>query len=64
MTAMQERCRQCVRPLKEPTLPVHTSESNGSGSSQLVGGAPPVPDAQEGVMEQEMPRVNAARPHR
>ena len=45
-------------------LPVHANESSGSGSSQLVGGAPPVPEAQEGVMEQEMPRVNAARLHR
>ena len=61
---MQERRRQHVWPLEEPTLPVHASESNGSGSSQLVGGAPPVPEAQEGVMEQEMPRVNAARLHR
>ena len=61
---MQERCRQRIWPLEEPTLTVHKSESNGSGSSQLVGGAPPVPEAQEGVVEQEMPRVNVARPHR
>ena len=33
----------------------------GSGLLQLVGGAPPVPEAQEGVVEQEMPRVNVAR---
>ena len=36
----------------------------GSGSSQLVGGVPPIPEAQEGVAEQETPRANAARPHR
>ena len=34
------------------------------GSSQLVGGVPPVPEAQDGVAELEMPRVNAARPLR
>ena len=44
-TATQERCRQCVRPLKEPILPVHVSKSMGSGSSQLVGGIPPLPEA-------------------
>ena len=44
-TAMQERRRQCIRPLEQPTLPVHASESMGSGSSQLVGGVPPVPEA-------------------
>ena len=64
VTAMQERCRQCIWPLEQPALPVHASESTGSGSSQLVGGVPPVPEAQEGVVEQEMPRVNAARPRR
>ena len=48
MTAMQERHRQCIWPLKQPALPVHASESTGSGSSQLVGGVPPVPEAQEG----------------
>ena len=64
MTAAQERCRQHIRPLEQPALPVHVSESTGSGSSQLVGGVPPVPEAQEGAVEQEMPRVSVARPHR
>ena len=64
MTAVQERHRQCVRPLEEPILLVHVSESTGSGSLQLVGGVPPVPEAQDAVMELEMPRVNAARPRR
>ena len=36
----------------------------GYGSLQLVGGVPPVPEAQERVAEPEMPRVNAARPCR
>ena len=63
-TATQERCRQHVRPLEEPILPVHASESMGSRSSQLVGGVPPVPEAQEGAVEPETPRVNVARPHR
>ena len=40
---------------------MHASKSAGSGSSQLVGGVPPVPEAQDAVMELEMPRVNAAR---
>ena len=44
-------CRQCIWPLEQPALPVHASESTGSGSSQLVGGVPPVPEAQEGVVE-------------
>ena len=30
---------------------VHVSESTGSGSSQLMGGVPPVPEAQEGAVE-------------
>ena len=63
-TAMQERCRQCNWSLKQPALPVHIGESTGSGSSQLVGGVPPVPEAQEGVLEQDTPRVNVARPRR
>ena len=61
---MQERCRQCIQPLKQPALPAHASESMGSGLSQLVGGVPPVPEAQDGAVEQEMPRVSVARPHR
>ena len=49
---------------QQSALPVHMSESMGSGSSQLVDGVPPVPEAQEGAVEQEMPRVSVARPHR
>ena len=37
------------------------SKSTGSESLQLVGGIPTVPEAQEGVTEPEMPRLNAAR---
>ena len=64
MTAAQERCQQQVRPLEEPVLPVQANESTHSRSSQLVGGIPTLPEAQEGATEQEMPRTNAARPRR
>ena len=60
--AMQERCRQHIQPLEQPALPFHMSESASSGSSQLGGGVPPVPEAQDGVVELETPRVNVARP--
>ena len=63
-TAAQERCWQRVRPLEEPVLPVPANESTSSGSSQLVGGIPTLPEAQEGVTEQEMPHTNTARPCR
>ena len=61
-TAMQEKRMQCVRPLEEPILPVQVNKSTSSGSSQLVGGAPPVPEVQQGVTEPEMQRLNVARP--
>ena len=64
VTAVQERHRQRVRPLEEPVLPVQANESTSSGSSQLVGGIPTLPEAQEGATEQETPRMNAARPRR
>ena len=64
VAAVQERCRQRVRPLEEPVLPVPVNESTSSGSSQLVGGIPTVPETQEGATEQETPRLNAARPRR
>ena len=64
MMAAQERCRQCIQPQEQPTLPIHLTRSGSSGSSQLVGGVPPVPEAQEGAVEQETPRVNVARLHR
>ena len=63
-TAAQERRRQRVRPLEEPVLPVPANESTSSGSSQLMGGIPTIPETQEGATEQEMPRMNAARPCR
>ena len=50
--------------MEEPVLPVQANKSTSSGSSQLVGGAPPVPEAQEQVMESEVPRLNVARPCR
>ena len=62
--AAQERHRQWVRPLEEPVLPVQANESTSSGSSQLVGGIPTLPEAQEGATELETPRTNAARPRR
>ena len=61
---MQEKQRQHVQSLEEPILPVLVNESTSSGSLQLVGGVPPVPEVQEGVMEPEMPRLNVARPCR
>ena len=65
MAATQERHRQHGFDLfEEPILPVQANESTSSGSSQLVGGVPTVPEAQEGVMELEMPRLNVARPCR
>ena len=63
-TVAQEKQRQCVQPMEEPVLPVQANKSTSSGSSQLVGGAPPVPEAQEGVTESGMPRLNVARPCR
>ena len=64
MMATQERCRQCIRPHEQPALPIHVGESASSGSSQLVGGVSPVPEAQDGAVEPETPRVNVARPRR
>ena len=64
MTAAQERCRQCIRPQEQPSLPIHLTRSASSRSSQLVGRVCPVPEAQEETAEQETPRVNAARLHR
>ena len=62
--ATQERHRQHIQHQEQPTLPIHSTQSASSGSLQLVGGVPPVPEAQEETAEQETPRVNAARPHR
>ena len=60
--AAQERHRQCIQPQEQPTLPIHVTGSTSSGSSQLVGGVPPVPEAQEGAAEAETPKVNAGKP--
>ena len=62
--AAQERCRQHIQTWEQPRLPIHMMGSGSSRSSQLVGGVPPVQEAQEGTAEPETPRVNAARPHR
>ena len=64
MTAAQERCRQCIQPQEQPTLPIHLMGSGSCRSLQLVGRVPPVPEAQEGTAEQVTPKVNAARPCR
>ena len=62
MTAMQERCRQCIRPQEQPALPIHVSGSASSGSSQLVGGVPPSSRGSGwSAVEPETPRVNVAR---
>ena len=64
VTAAQERCRQCIRPQEQPTLPIHLTRSASSRSSQLVCRVPPVPEAQEETAEQETPRINVTRPCR
>ena len=43
---------------------MQANESTSSRSSQLVGGIPTLPEAQEGATELETPRTNAARPRR
>ena len=58
VTAAQERRRQHIRPQEQPILPIHLTQSASSRSSQLVGGVPVVPEAQEVIVEQETPRVN------
>ena len=55
---------QCIRTQEQPSLPIQATGSASSGLSQLVGRVPPIPEAQEGVAEQETPRVNADRPCR
>ena len=63
-TAAQERCRQCIRTQEQPSLPIHVMGSASSGSSQLVGRVPSIPEAQDGAVEQEKPRVSVGRPCR
>ena len=44
-TAAQERCRQHIQTLEQPSLPIHMAGSASSGSSQqLVGRVPPIPE--------------------
>ena len=47
-----------------PSLPIHMTGSGSSRSSQLVGGVPPIPEVQDGTVEQETPRVSAGKLHR
>ena len=63
-TAAQERHRQCIQTQEQPSLPIDVAGSASSGSSQLVGGVPPIPEAQDGAVEKKTPRVSAGRPHR
>ena len=63
-TAAQERCRQHIQTQEQPGLPIHMMGSGSSRSSQLVGRVPPVPEAQDGTVEQETPRVSAGKLHR
>ena len=62
MMVAQERCRQCIQTQEQPSLPTHAAGTASSGSSlQLVGGAPPIPEGQDGAAEQEMPRANMGK---
>ena len=56
--AAQESHRQHIWPQKPPIFPIQASGSTSSRSLQLVGGVPPVPEAQDGAMETEMPKAN------
>ena len=58
----QERCRQHIQTQEQRSLPIHVTGSASSGSSQLVGGVPLIPEAQDGAVEQETPRVSVGRP--
>ena len=62
--AAQERRRQRIWTQEQPGLPIHVTGSGSSRSSQLVGRVPPVPEAQDGTAEQEIPRVSAGKLHR
>ena len=64
MTAAQERCRQCIQTQEQSNLPIHVTGSASSRSSQLVGRVPPIPEAQNGAVEQETPRVSVGKPCR
>ena len=61
--AAQERCRQHIHTQEQPSLPTHAAGTASSGSSlQLVSGAPPILEGQNGAVEQEMPRASMGRP--
>ena len=48
-TLAQERCRQHIWTQEQPSLLNHAAGTASSGSSlQLVGGAPPIPEGQDG----------------
>ena len=53
MMASQERCRQHIWTQEQPSLPIHVTGSASSSSSQLVGGVPPIPEAQDGAAEKK-----------
>ena len=59
--AAQDRCRHRIQPQEQPILPIHMIGSASSGSSQLVGRAPPVPEAQDGAIEAETPKANVGK---
>ena len=60
----QERCRQCSRIQDIPNQAAHPVRETSSGSSlQLVGGAPPTPENQEGAATlAEPPQPSLGRP--
>ena len=64
VAAAQERHRQCIRTQEQPSVPTHATGSASSRSLQLVGGVPPILEAQDGATEQETPRVSAGKPRR
>ena len=64
MAAAQERHKQHIQTQEQPGLPIHMMGSGSSGSSQLVGRVLPIPEAQDGTVEQETPRVSVSKLHR
>ena len=61
MVSAQERHRQYIQTQEQPSLPIQMTGSGSSRSSQLVGRVLPIPEAQEGTMDQETPRFSAGR---
>ena len=58
MTAAQDMHRQCICTQEQPNLQAHAAGTASSESLQLVGRAPPVPEAQDGGTDQGMPRAS------